>query len=337
MDLEIRRFWDAFIHFWDAYYDFWEGINFKFFLYVYKSLSINLRCIFLILNDDKMDIKHRRSIRLPKSILLTAKVLETISNKMAVNFAIRLFMTPVRYAIPKREMEMDRNSVQKLVAVPVIGKEVVVYEYGKGDKRVLLVHGWSGRGTQLVAIANRLLELGYSTVSYDAPSHGKSDGKTSNLKEFIACNLELEKIYGPFDYAIGHSLGGMSILNAVKQGMLLKRAIIIGSGDMVGDIIGDFISILKLKASIGNQMRVKLERRFEESMDSLSAYVAARDVSIPVLVMHDEDDEDVPVRAAYHIDKNLKCSELVITKGLGHRKILGDSGIIKRIVAFIDY
>jgi hypothetical protein len=61
--------------------------------------------------------------------------------------------------------------------IPTINKSVVVYQYGS-DKKVLLVHGWSGRGTQLVKIADALLKSGCSTISFDAlhmESHLKSD------------------------------------------------------------------------------------------------------------------------------------------------------------------
>lgn len=282
-----------------------------------------------------MKTKPQPSIKIPKSILIAAKVLETISEKMTVDFAVKLFITPIKYKTPKREIEMDEKSIQKLILIPAINKEIMVYEYGKSDKKVLLVHGWSGRGTQLITIANTLLELGYSTISYDAPAHGKSPGKTSNMKEFIAANLELEKIYGPFDYAIGHSLGGMAVLNAVKQGLKVKKAVVIGSGDIIDDIITDFISNLKLKSGIADKMKIKLEKRFGETMNKFSAYIAAREITIPVLVMHDEDDDDVSVKAAHHIHENLKQAEIMITQGLGHRKILGDRKIIEKMVSFI--
>jgi hypothetical protein len=42
------------------------------------------------------------------------------------------------------------------------------------------------------------------------------------MTDFIATILEIDKQYGPFDAAVGHSLGGMSILNAIKQGLKLK-------------------------------------------------------------------------------------------------------------------
>ena len=278
---------------------------------------------------------HQQSLKIPKSILITAKLLEVTSSKLAMKFAAKLFTSPIKYKLPKREIEMDKNSLQQNVTISSIEKEIVVYSYGKSDKKILLVHGWSGRGTQLVKIADEMLKLGYTTISFDAPAHGKSPGKTSNMTEFIASILELEKNFGPFEFAIGHSLGGMSILNSIKRGLKVKKAVIIGSGDIVEDIMDDFVEKLGMNIAISKKMKAGFEKKIGETMDSFSAYVAAREVSIPVLVLHDKDDEDVPVKAAYHINENLKESELVITEGLGHRKILGDAKVIKKITDFL--
>jgi len=278
---------------------------------------------------------HQQSLKIPKSILITAKLLEVTSSKLAMKFAAKLFTSPIKYKLPKREIEMDKNSLQQNVTISSIEKEIVVYSYGKSDKKVLLVHGWSGRGTQLVKIADEMLKLGYTTISFDAPAHGKSLGKTSNMTEFIASILELEKNFGPFEFAIGHSLGGMSILNSIKRGLKVKKTVIIGSGDIVEDIMDDFVEKLGMNIAISKKMKASFEKKIGETMDSFSAYVAAKEVSIPVLVLHDKDDEDVPVKAAYHINENLKESELVITEGLGHRKILGDAKVIKKIIDFL--
>ncbi|WDO12277.1 alpha/beta hydrolase [Flavobacterium sp. WW92] len=278
---------------------------------------------------------HQQTLKIPKSILITAKLLEVTSSKLAMKFAAKLFTSPVKYKLPKREIEMDKNSLQQNVTISSIEKEIVVYSYGKSDKKILLVHGWSGRGTQLVKIADEMLKLGYTTISFDAPAHGKSPGKTSNMTEFIASILELEKNFGPFEFAIGHSLGGMSILNSIKRGLKVKKAVIIGSGDIVEDIMDDFVEKLGMNIAISKKMKASFEKKIGETMDSFCAYVAAREVSIPVLVLHDKDDEDVPVKAAYHINENLKESELVITEGLGHRKILGDAKVIKKITDFL--
>ena len=280
--------------------------------------------------------KQAQVIEIPKAILFIAKFLQAVSPSLTTKFAAKLFTTPIRHKLPKRELHMERESVQKSIVVTEIQKEIVVYEYGKSNKKILLVHGWSGRGTQLVKIADELLKLGYMTISFDAPAHGKSKGNSSIMIEFIASILEIEKQYGPFEFAIGHSLGGMSVLNAIKQNLQVKKAVIIGSGDIIQDIIDDFICKLQLKPEYGIKLRDHFEAKFGGKMDDYSAYKAAEKTEIPVLVIHDKDDDDVSVKAAYHIQKHLKQSEIMITEGLGHRKILGDEAVIQKITAFLS-
>ena len=276
-----------------------------------------------------------QTLKIPKVILLTAKLLEVISTKLVTKFAAKLFTRPIKHKIPKREFHMDKESIQEIVFVPSINKEIVVYHYGKSEKKILLVHGWSGRGTQLVKIADELLNLGYSTISFDAPAHGKSKGTSSIMVEFIASILELEKQFGPFEFAIGHSLGGMAILNAIREKLKVRKVVLIGSGDIIQDIIDDFIKKLELKPEIGIKLREHFEKKYGVEMNYYSASNAAKEVLIPVLIIHDENDVDVNVKAAYNIKENLKISELMITKNLGHRKILGNTEVIKRIVEFI--
>jgi pimeloyl-ACP methyl ester carboxylesterase len=277
---------------------------------------------------------HTQSLKIPKPILLTSKFISFISSKLTILFAAKLFTTPIKHNIPKREFEMEQISEQKTLHIPAINKTVVVYQYGQSDKKVLLVHGWSGRGTQLVKIADALVKSGYSTISFDAPAHGKSPGNQSIMTDFIAAIMEIEKQYGPFESAVGHSLGGMSILNAIKKGLKLNTAVIIGSGDIVQDIIEDFIAKLQLKPSFATGLRLYFEKKYGEKMNDYSAYQAAKEITIPVLVIHDKDDPEVPVKAGQHIYDHLKNGELLLTEGLGHRKILGDSEVVRRTIQF---
>ena len=280
--------------------------------------------------------KQAQVIEIPKAILFIAKFLQAVSPSLTTKFAAKLFTTPIRHKLPKRELHMERESVQKSIVVTEMQKEIVVYEYGKSNKKILLVHGWSGRGTQLVKIADELLKMGYMTISFDAPAHGKSKGNSSIMIEFIASILEIEKQYGPFEFAIGHSLGGMSVLNAIKQNLQVKKAVIIGSGDIIQDIIDDFICKLQLKPEYGIKLRNHFEAKFGGKMDDYSAYKAAEKTEVPVFVIHDKDDDDVSVKAAYNIQKHLKQSEIMITEGLGHRKILGDENVIQKVKEFIS-
>ncbi|MCF6129026.1 alpha/beta hydrolase [Flavobacterium sp. AS60] len=283
----------------------------------------------------KSDIPNQ-SLQIPKVITGTAKFLQAISPKLATLFAAKLFTTPIKHKIPKRELHMEQNSKQQKLWIPKINKEINVYHYGESKNKILLVHGWSGRGTQLVKIADELLQNGFSIISFDAPAHGKSGSKTTLMPEFISSILEIEKQFGPFEFAIGHSLGGMSILNAIKEGLSVKKAVIIGSGDLIQDILDDFVSKLELKPETASMMKAHFEKKHGVEMESYSASFAAKSVEIPVLIIHDEHDDEIAVKAAHNIHRNLKKGEILITEKLGHRKILGDKKVIETMLNFIS-
>lgn len=280
--------------------------------------------------------KVPQSSKIPQIIILTGKILSYFSPQLLTLFAAKLFTTPVKHTIPKREIEMDTNSTQMLIEIPKINKKVMLYQYGKNTKKILLVHGWSGRGTQLFKIADAVIEAGFSTISFDAPAHGKSPGRTTIMSEFIEIILEIEKQFGPFEAAVGHSLGGMSLLNSVKKGLKLKRLAIIGSGDIVQDILDDFTAKLELKPQTSIELSLYFEKKYGDKMDDYSGYKSAKEIAIPVLVIHDKEDDEVPVTAGINIMKHLKNGEIFLTEGLGHRKILGNSAVIEKVVAFIN-
>jgi len=276
-----------------------------------------------------------RHLKVPAIIIYIGKILQFLSIKWTTFYLSRLFTTPIKHKIPKRELQMDRNSIQTKINVTEIKKDIVVYQLGNGDKKILLVHGWSGRGTQLVKFADALVAKGYTTVSFDAPAHGKSPGSTTIMTDFIASIAEVDRKFGPFAAAVGHSLGGMSLLNAVKLGLKINRLVTIGSGDKVNDILVDFVSKLELKPEFGAHLQQHFEKKYNTEMESYSAYLAAQSITIPVLVIHDENDDEVPVSASKNIYSNLKNGELFITNNLGHRKILGNQEVIDKTINFI--
>lgn len=286
--------------------------------------------------SDQTKVQNSQENQVPQFIRIPAKLLEWVSPALAARFAARIFCTPFRFKMPRREYGMDNQSRQERLIVPGIQKEIVVYHYGKSSRKILLVHGWCGRGTQLFKIADKLLQHGYSTISFDAPAHGKTHGKKTQMLEFIESCLFLEREFGPFEFGIGHSLGAMTLLNSIKRGTSFKKVILIGSGNKVTDIMRDFTDKLGLKPVVCIQMKRYFDEISGIDASSLSADIVAPEIRIPVMVIHDEDDKEVPVSAAYSIHENLPESKLMITSGLGHRKILGDKAVIQSLMEFLE-
>jgi len=287
------------------------------------------------MNQQKKDQLPVQRLLVPNYIRYTGKVLSKLSPFVASRFAAQLFLTPFKYKLPEREKNMDELSRQHRVKMPKTNREIVVYEFGESDKRILLVHGWSGRGTQLAKIAEALKAKGYSTISFDAPAHGKAPGKKSMMLDFVDAVQYLDHKYGNFEAVIGHSLGGMTTLRAVKEGLKTNKLVIIGTANSITHITRDFAKNLKMNRKVADKMKAHFDKKFDIDMDSYSGAVSAQAVKIPTLVIHDENDVDVEISSAYDIHETLENSELYTTQGLGHRRILGDPKVINKITTFI--
>ena len=275
------------------------------------------------------------SLIIPKTVSYFAKTLELISIRLASFFGIRLFITPVNFPIPKREQYMLKSAQKKRLHIPEIKKEIEILSYGYSKKKVLLVHGWSGRSTQLFAFADKLLENGFMVISFDGPAHGKSTGRTTMMTEFLKTVEKINTSFGPFEAAIGHSFGATSLYNAAATFLDIKTFIAIGSGDRISDIISNFAKNLYLNEKSAKKIQLGLEKKWMIHIDDFSSSSVAKKIKIPVLVVHDIIDGDVPVSCAYRIRQNLEKGSLLITNGLGHTKILRNNEIVHKSIKFI--
>ena len=287
------------------------------------------------MSQQKKDQIPVQRLLVPNYIRYTGSLLSKLSPLTASRFAAQLFLTPFKYKLPEREKNMDELSFQYRISIPKSQREIVVYEFGKSSKKILLVHGWSGRGTQLAKIAEALKAKGYSTISFDAPAHGKAPGRKSMMLDFIDAIHILDEKYGPFEAVIGHSLGGMATLRAIKEGLDTKKLVIIGTANSITHITREFAKNLKMNRKVADKMKAHFDKKFDIDLDSYSGAVSAKEVNTPSLVVHDENDVDVEISSAHDIHEALENSELYITKGLGHRRILGDPKVINKITTFI--
>jgi pimeloyl-ACP methyl ester carboxylesterase len=275
------------------------------------------------------------SLFIPNFVRYFAKFLEVFSTRLASMFGIRLFVTPVNFPLPKREQYMLKSAQKKRLLINDINKEIEILSYGYSKKKILLVHGWSGRSTQLFAFADKLLENGYMVISFDGPAHGKSTGRTTMMPEFLKTIEKINTTFGPFEAAIGHSFGAISLYNAASNFLTIKALIAIGSGDKISDIISNFAKNLYLKEKSARKIQSGLENKWMIHIDDFASSTVAKKIKIPVLVVHDKNDGDVPVSCAYRIRQNLEKGSLLITNGLGHTKILRNKEVVNKSVEFI--
>ena len=275
-------------------------------------------------------------LRIPTWIRFGVWLSQQMSTSLATQVALYLFFRPQRFKRPVREQEMHDHSLQTSCYVLEIDKVIQVFRFaGKGAK-VLLLHGWSGRGTQLFAFANELRKSNAEIVTFDMPGHGQSKGNKTNIVELVACIKEVYAKYGPFDHAIAHSMGSMALLRALRDGIPMKSAAIIGSGDKIRNVFYRFSEQLQFSDKVTEHMIQTVEKQFGMNLESYSSSMSLEHLKMPLLIVHDKDDKETPYTYSKDIHRIANNSELLLTSGLGHHRILRDSKTIQHIVQFIN-
>ena len=123
--------------------------------------------------------------QIPKILKLLIYTISLLSSKTTTALLGYIFSRPLRHKPHVREKEFIRSSKKEIHFIPSINKRIKTYELEGSGKKVLLVHGWSGRGSQLSSIAKECNKKGFFIVSFDAPAHGGSSSHTTNVPEFV--------------------------------------------------------------------------------------------------------------------------------------------------------
>jgi pimeloyl-ACP methyl ester carboxylesterase len=213
---------------------------------------------------------------------------------------------------------------------------VAVYSWG-GGPIVLFVHGWSGRGSQVAAFADPLIAAGYRVMAIDAPGHGNTPGDRTNLLECAAVLQAFNRKYGPVYAAITHSFGGMVLAYALNKGMSVERAVCISAPAHIDYLLDSFTHTLGMPEGVVEDVRRRMDARFPEGFrDNISTVYNVRELEVPALIIHDENDHSVPWEQGKIIANAWPGAQFQKTSGLGHGRILRAPAVVDAAVDFIN-
>ncbi|MES9991909.1 MAG: alpha/beta fold hydrolase [Candidatus Thiodiazotropha sp.] len=233
-------------------------------------------------------------------------------------------------------MEEQRVLDQASVEVRKYGaKSVRVYRWGEGAP-VLLTHGWNGGAGQMTLLVEALLDQGFQVTAFDAPGHGRSSGNSTDILEISGFITQLLQESGEDTAVIAHSFGGMCALHAIASGARASAVVCISPPKDVTTLLQQFSTLLGLNEAVVGQLRRRLEQRFGEDIWArFSMHEWVRAVDIPGLIIHDSRDRYIPVCNGRAVHAAWAESELQITRGLGHMRILQNGEVISSIKRFL--
>jgi len=281
-----------------------------------------------------------QAVMIQKLLKVGFKVTERIAPSLASKWATRLFLSPMRYPRPEREeVWLKTATIQRVAFISDYqlvsdANQYTLYQWGAGPV-VLLLHGWAGRGSQMAAFAQPLVEAGYRVIAFDAPAHGASPGKRTNMVEITQIVQDIQDREGPFAAMIGHSFGGMVGANALNESVQADKLITIGSPASMAYIFASFTSHTGASEISINGIKRLMKQLTNKTSDDFSLVNLVQTIQQPGLIIHDKQDKEVTYTEAFQVSEHWLNSQLILTEGLGHQRILRDPELINTIVSYI--
>ncbi|WP_299880085.1 alpha/beta hydrolase [uncultured Cocleimonas sp.] len=267
------------------------------------------------------------------------KIVGAISPTLAGKLALRLFMTPPKVIIPRREKAIRESA--KLHFINIKDRQISVRSWGEGPT-ILLAHGWGGRSSQLMGFIEPLVAAGYRVVGFEIPGHGDSTGKHSNMLDGASIIAEVIKQEGPVEAIIAHSFGtGTTLLSIDKFGVKTPKVVLISTFSGVEFILEIFGDLFSLRQSTLDAMQQVALKKFAHEYhvgwdwNEISPLETIKSCDSELLLIHDDQDHEVPIEEVLPLHKSQPQAKKLITSGFGHRKILLNKEVIDTTVDFI--
>ena len=216
-----------------------------------------------------------------------------------------------------------------------LGDGLVAWRWGEGPT-VLLVHGFEGDRRQFAAIIDALVERGFAAVALDAPAHGESAGDELTAVKLIAALERALARLGPVHAVVGHSLGGAASLFTIAHNGGARRLALISAPSSLERQLKLFAKAVGLSRRGAVAFIASVERQVGRPAADFDVRHIAGKVDLPLLLIHDQDDRQVPVAEAARAVHALPGAELMVTHGLGHNRLLADRAVVTAVVDFVS-
>ena len=137
---------------------------------------------------------------------------------------------------------------------------------------------------------------------------------------------------------IGHSFGaGNTMFSKQLYGFKVNKIVLVGCFAHGAWVTEKFGEVLNIPSKIILRMRERLEKKYDNRLkwNELDIVEMVSSDSSDVMLVHDRDDREIPYfNAVKFLDSCKDKITFLGTEGLGHRRVLRDSEVVKQISDF---
>lgn len=263
-------------------------------------------------------------------VRLMNRILCAFMPNYVAKFNANFFLTPRNFKPKEWEHEAE-TSCKRLS----FGDGLSAACWGSGERKVMIVHGWESRATQMYAFVEPLTKAGYRVIAIDAPLHGKSGGNEAHPLAFARAILSATTEFGSFEGVIGHSMGGAAISIAMELGAKFERSVLISSPSCMYDVLKAFSQFMGLSETCQRRFIRTVESKVGRPSKELDVGRIFAELQPEALLVHADNDREIPHRAMQTIAGQHPSVRTLTANGLGHRKILRDPNISVVIANYI--
>lgn len=251
--------------------------------------------------------------------------------------ALRVFFsTNPRTRVHPDDVQTHERAIRQ--SIPVGRSEIQTYRWGGGDETALLVHGWRGRASQFAPLVRELVAERMQVLAFDAPGHGDSPGRHTDVRDWVAAIRELQHRHGHFRVIVGHSFGALAALTAVREGLTTRAVASVAGAATPIAFLDRYADAMRLPPRVQKEFRRLFLARIGEDEASLPLRYDASDHPLPapveLLVMHDSRDghlspDSSRALAAAHSGR----ARFIATSGFGHNRVLRSDAVLDAVTA----
>lgn len=269
------------------------------------------------------------------------KTIGRVSPAIAGKLAFNLFCTPYpKYK--KRKAPAIFNQAKQIEIVLPSNITIKGFEWNAAKpngKTILICHGYASYFYKFEQYIQPLLKEGFRILGFDAPAHGRSEGKYINIVVYKDAIEQIIKVYGPIDYFMGHSLAGITlalIAETIAQPEKHKF-VLIAPATKTTTTFDNYFNMMQIPVAVKDAFLAEMGKQTQLPISYFEADRAIEHYKGPLLWVHDEGDRVCPYQDLVNFKNNAPENiKFLITKGLGHNKVYKTPEIIDQIVAFLS-
>ncbi len=266
------------------------------------------------------------------------KTIALVSPRKAAESAFKLFCTPFNSKSKHRAPAIFNKA--DTLSFSLSGIQIYGWRWTtklSNGKKVLLVHGFDSYSYKFEKYITLLLSQNFEVLTFDAPAHGISEGKTINTQIYRDLIWKVEEIYGPLFGIIAHSLGGIASSLAAEKMNTLQKLVLIAPATETERAVNNFLKLIHLNKSFKMEFLKVIEQTAKLPFSYFSVSRAIKNIGANTLWLHDTGDRVCPYEDVKPVQKmELPHVSFYITKGLGHSKIYKDNNVMQQVISFMS-